>query len=234
MESAVTAERFYPSKERQPSQATRKTPNRRYSTTLAVLPGESPPYWIKTSHRPLSIASVESTDYAITLRDNTKGDSSKQKICWAKSAHIENYVIISDNRTDIGAFVVWKITLEMMQGGKMYISKRYSEFDRLRQDLVRAYPYFRAAMPTLPRKSVISKFRPKFLEERRSGLQYFLNCVLLNPEFAGSPILEQFLFPWCQNLDHETLQMSRVEKNLISDAKSLNTSEIMNLYFNTT
>lgn len=56
----------------------------------------------------------------------------------------------------------------------MYIRKRYSEFDALRQRLMRSFPNFDAAVPSLPPKSVISKFRPKFLEKRRAGLQYFL------------------------------------------------------------
>jgi hypothetical protein len=56
----------------------------------------------------------------------------------------------------------------------MNICRRYSEFDDLRQRLVQTFPGFEAAVPVLPPKSVISKFRPKFLEKRRAGLQYFL------------------------------------------------------------
>lgn len=59
----------------------------------------------------------------------------------------------------------------------MNIRKRYSEFDELRQKLVMSFPNFGAAVPPLPPKSVISKFRPKFLDKRRQGLQYFLKCV---------------------------------------------------------
>jgi hypothetical protein len=58
----------------------------------------------------------------------------------------------------------------------------------------------------------IVKFSPKFLEKRRIGLEYFLklvytvhtpvhikdlpasSCILLNPEFSGSPVLKGFLF----------------------------------------
>lgn len=56
----------------------------------------------------------------------------------------------------------------------MNIRKRYSEFDALRYRLMKSFPNFDAAVPSLPPKSVISKFRPKFLEKRRAGLQYFL------------------------------------------------------------
>ena len=93
----------------------------------------------------------------------------------------------------------------------MNIRKRYSEFDDLRRRLVYTFPNFEAAVPGLPPKSVISKFRPRFLEKRRAGLQYFLkyvgpfksllctltdspSCILLNPEFSGSPVLKDFLF----------------------------------------
>jgi len=56
----------------------------------------------------------------------------------------------------------------------MNIRKRYSEFDDLRCRLMRTFPNFEAAVPELPPKSLISKFRPRFLEKRRAGLQYFL------------------------------------------------------------
>jgi PX domain len=59
----------------------------------------------------------------------------------------------------------------------MRIRKRYSEFDDLRSKLLQTFPYSAAAMPPLPPKSVISKFRPKFLENRRAKLQYFLKWV---------------------------------------------------------
>jgi hypothetical protein len=51
---------------------------------------------------------------------------------------------------------------------------RYSEFDQLRTNLVRAFPHAEAMIPELPRKSVVSRFRPKFLEARKAGLSHFL------------------------------------------------------------
>lgn len=73
--------------------------------------------------------------------------------------------------------------------------KRYSEFDTLRRRLVASFPTAcAAAVPPLPPKTVLHNFQPTFLEQRRLGLQYFLNCILLNPEFSGSPVLKEFLF----------------------------------------
>ena len=54
---------------------------------------------------------------------------------------------------------------------------RYSEFDKLRTDLIRSCPHAEAMIPELPRKSVVSRFRPEFLEKRKEGLSHFLKYV---------------------------------------------------------
>ncbi|KAA8574753.1 hypothetical protein EYC84_004003 [Monilinia fructicola] len=96
--------------------------------------------------------------------------------------------------SNIGSFVVWNVKVDTLEGTPITIRKRYSEFADLRGKLLRTFPNSAGTIPELPRKSVISKFRPKFLENRRAGLQYFLNCILLNPEFSSSPVLKEFLF----------------------------------------
>ncbi|KAJ9152046.1 PX domain-containing protein [Pleurostoma richardsiae] len=185
-------------------------------------PVTSPPYWSfpqggngqQASHR--SHQRSVSTDSllppgAITLRDNERDDDDagrgrgngggaaatgrdKNKACWAKSVEVTDYVVVNGSATNVGAFVVYNIKVETLSGSYMNIRKRYSEFDEFRRRLVHSFPGFEAAVPELPPKSVISKFRPRFLEKRRAGLQYFLNCILLNPEFSGSPVLKEFLF----------------------------------------
>jgi len=158
-------------------------------------PVTSPPYWVQSHQRSVSNISVESiAPGTITLQDNTNDHDDKNQACWAKSVYIGDHVVINGSRTGIGAFVVWNITVETLHGGSMRIRKRYSEFDDLRNKLLQTFPNSEAAMPPLPPKSVISKFRPKFLEHRRIGFSYFLNCILLNPEFSGSPVLKEFLF----------------------------------------
>jgi hypothetical protein len=130
----------------------------------------------------------------ITLEDHTDEGSEQCKALWAKHVTIDDYVIVSGNAPAVGAYVVWNCTVETLDGGPMKIMKRYSEFDELRRKLERTFPHAGVAMPPLPPKSVISRFRPRFLERRKAGLAYFLNCVLLNPEFSGSPVLKEFLF----------------------------------------
>ncbi|KAI1424479.1 PX domain-containing protein [Xylaria sp. FL1777] len=169
-------------------------------------PVTSPPYWMARSSqdhpsghgRTVSSASADSLITAglgITLRDNeTSSIDDRGSACWAKSVQVTDYVTVNGSTTNIGAFVVWNIRVETLRGSYMNIRKRYSEFDDLRWKLMRTFPGFEAAVPELPPKSLISKFRPKFLEKRRAGLQYFLTCILLNPEFSGSPVLKEFLF----------------------------------------
>ncbi|KAI1181343.1 Phox homologous domain-containing protein [Nemania sp. FL0916] len=169
-------------------------------------PVTSPPYWTahngqeyRTSHgRSVSSASADSFISAgrgITLRDNENSSiDDRGSACWARSVQVTDYVTVNGSATNIGAFVVWNIRVETLSGSYMNIRKRYSEFDDFRWRLMRTFPGFEAAVPELPPKGIISKFRPKFLEKRRTGLQYFLNCIILNPEFSGSPVLKDFLF----------------------------------------
>lgn len=167
------------------------------ATPASPSPVTSPPYWVQSHSRTISNISIESIPPgAITLQDNTDGSDDKNEACWAKGVHIDDHVVINGNRTGIGAFVVWNITVETLsvstktytirgssvnviltsipQGGSIRIRKRYSEFDDLRNKLLQTFPLSEAAMPPLPPKGVISKFRPKFLEQRRIGLSYFL------------------------------------------------------------
>ncbi|KAM0335415.1 hypothetical protein ACHAQA_000460 [Verticillium albo-atrum] len=162
----------------------------------------SPPYWTNAHSHQRSISNISNISAesvlpagAITMQDHEVSDPDhRNKACWAKSVEIVDHVVINGSATNIGAFVVWNIRVETLRGSFMNIRKRYSEFDDLREKLMITFPHFEAAVPPLPPKSVISKFRPRFLDKRRQGLQYFLNCIMLNPEFSGSPVLKDFLF----------------------------------------
>ncbi|KAF2187625.1 Phox-like protein [Zopfia rhizophila CBS 207.26] len=167
-----------------------------------------PPYWHRHGRNDSTLSSTDnvSRPQPIRLEDHTDEGSEQCKALWARHVTIDDYVIVSGSAPGLGAYVVWNCTVETLDGGPMKIMKRYSEFDELRQKLVETFPHAEGAMPPLPPKSVISRFRPRFLERRKAGLSYFLqyvptqhlmtifSCVLLNPEFAGSPVLKEFLF----------------------------------------
>ncbi|KAF2204624.1 Phox-like protein [Delitschia confertaspora ATCC 74209] len=155
-----------------------------------------PPYWQRhqRNNSTLSHSSDTRRTPPIRLEDHTEAGSEQCKALWAKHVTIDDYVIVSGSAPGLGAYVVWNCTVETLDGGPMKIIKRYSEFDELRRKLIKTFPHAEGAMPPLPPKSVISRFRPRFLEKRKAGLSYFLNCIVLNPEFAGSPVLKEFLF----------------------------------------
>ncbi|KAL3465321.1 Phox homologous domain-containing protein [Aspergillus heterothallicus] len=156
--------------------------------------GIVPPYW--SHQRNASRTSQVSIDGgpAITLEDHTEDPNSEtSRGLWAKSVTIDDHVVVQ-GKTGIGAYVVWNCRIRTLEGGIITVRMRYSEFDDLRSKLVASFPHAKNALPLLPPKSVLFKFRPKFLDSRRVGLEYFLNCILLNPEFASSPIVKDFLF----------------------------------------
>lgn len=157
---------------------------------------DTPPFWTRHG-RSISTVSYQSISQhrqaPILLEDHSEEHHEQTQACWARSVTIDDYVIVT-GATGIGAYVVWQCTVSTLKGGDMQIRKRYSEFDQLRQDLIRAFPHADAMIPSLPRKSVVSRFRPKFLDQRQAGLGHFMNCILLNPEFAASPVLKAFIF----------------------------------------
>ncbi|KOS21644.1 PX domain-containing protein YPT35 [Escovopsis weberi] len=189
-----------PDYDRDRDDASLHTPVETVSSPASSCVITSPPYWLNPTPRDRgeTQAPIEGAlpAGAITLRDNDTPDDDRNSACWAKSVEIPGHTLVGGSAlpTSIGAFVVWNIRVETLNGSYLHIRKRYSEFDEFRSKLVATFPGFRAAMPKLPPKSLVYKLRPEFLEKRRAGLEYFLNCILLNPEFSGSPILKDFLF----------------------------------------
>lgn len=160
-------------------------------------PPDIPPYWTGRHGRSTSSASCQSLaeprPAPIVLEDHSDEQNEQSQGCWARSVTVGGYTIIS-GPTGIGAYVVWHVRVHTLKGGDVTLRKRYSEFDQLRRDLVKSFPHAEQMIPRLPRKSVVSKFRPWFLQQRQAGLNHFLNCILLNPEFAASPVLKDFIF----------------------------------------
>ncbi|MCJ1380831.1 PX domain-containing protein ypt35 [Xylographa soralifera] len=157
-----------------------------------------PPYWQhrrQFSHASVvSNASITGRPPPIILEDHTEELDGQRSPLWAKSVAIDNHVVVSGNITGVGNYVVWICKVFTLDGGSMIIRKRYSEFEALRAELAMTFPKSGSALPPMPPKSLIYRFRPDFLEKRRAGIAYFMNCVLLNPEFAGSPVLKEFIF----------------------------------------
>ncbi|KAJ5864244.1 uncharacterized protein N7529_006160 [Penicillium soppii] len=150
-------------------------PNIRSSSSSAnsrPISGVVPPYW--HCHDRNGSHASQSSLRGITLEDHTADpDSETSRGLWARSVSIDDYVVVR-GMTGVGSYVVWNCRIQTLDGGPIVVRMRYSEFDDLRQRLDASFPHARSAMPALPPKSVLFKFRPKFLESRRVGLEYFL------------------------------------------------------------
>ncbi|KGQ01351.1 hypothetical protein PAAG_11928 [Paracoccidioides lutzii Pb01] len=169
------------------------------STSTSTSP-VTPPYWLHQHHSNASQASLDATTThrtsLIRLEDHTEDPTNEaSKGLWARSVTIDDYVVVGgkgERGMGIGMGIGMGKGKGMGIGG--FGVGAYSEFDDLRSKLASAFPYAKSALPQLPPKSAIFKFSPEFLEARRAGLAYFLNCVLLNPEFSGSAVLKEVLF----------------------------------------
>lgn len=122
-----------------------------------------PPYW--QWQRPernrndsrLSRLSAEARD-PIRLEDHTDEGSEQCKALWAKHVTIDDYVVVGSGTTPaLGAYVVWTITVDTLDGSPIKVMKRYSDFDDLRHKLVQTFPHLVGAMPPLPPKSIVCK-----------------------------------------------------------------------------
>ena len=85
-----------------------------------------PPYWHGggVHGRSTSYHSIGRQRPApILLEDHTEDDNDLSQSCWAKSATIDEGVLIS-GATGIGAYVVWHCTVKTLKGGDMTIRKR--------------------------------------------------------------------------------------------------------------
>lgn len=86
----------------------------------------SPVYWNLGAGRGRSI-SYQSIGgdrrEPIALEDHSLEDDHQSQSCWARSATVDDYTLISGT-TGIGAYVVWHCTVKTLKGGDMVIRKR--------------------------------------------------------------------------------------------------------------
>lgn len=201
-------------------------------------PTTSPPYWVHSHQRSFSNISVESVmPGAITLEDNDNAADVKNKACWAKSVYIEDYVVVNENRTGIGAFIVWNITVETLRvspeslwstaehalftslagthqpshaGLLLQNTKALLRIRRSPQQTTPNLPQFPGGhAPTAPKErdiqvstqvsrdpesgaAILSQVRVR--HPHPACMTDSCSCILLNPEFSGSPVLKEFLF----------------------------------------
>ena len=86
----------------------------------------TPLYWsAQTRHaRSTSYHSISNQrPHPILLEDHSEEDHELSQSCWAESATIDEYVLVS-GATGIGAYVAWHCTVKTLKGGDLTIRKR--------------------------------------------------------------------------------------------------------------
>jgi len=240
------------------------------ASTHADRQTDAPLFWTTRQHsRTTSYHSISHLGPGtIQLEDHSEEQHEQSQGCWARSVTVDDYTVVSGGSGNLGAYVVWHLTVSTLKGGDMSIRKRYvlgfcysapgqccimctkecsifcvagdicamypmllspchssysdpvaakssislftdkrlrySEFDRLRENLVKAFPHAEASIPKLPRKSIVSRFRPRFLEQRKNGLSHFIRYVFKNvcwSHFANTACMTAVFFS-IQSLRH--------------------------------
>lgn len=122
---------------------------------------------------------------------NKNGNSSRLRV-WATNVYIGDCTIVKG--TNNYRYVVWTITIETTTGAKITVYKRYSDFIKLRDLLLHYFPKNKTEIGELPPKRFFqNNLDEAFLRKRRTGLEYFLNSILLNPLFSSSPLVKEFV-----------------------------------------
>jgi PX domain len=84
-----------------------------------------------------------------------------------------------------------KYKIKMSNYPTTMVKRRYSDFVWL-ADMLKAENYD-CFVPELPRKSIAGRFKSSFIEERRKGLERFLNSIASHIVLSQSKYVELFL-----------------------------------------
>lgn len=111
--------------------------------------------------------------------------------CWAANVRVGECTIVTGDQGQ--RFACWNIVITTSASATVNLRKRYSELDTLRENLKKELP--NVEIPKLPPKRVVKNLESRFLAKRRAGIEWFLSCVLLNPTFANTKSIRDFVVP---------------------------------------
>lgn len=157
---------------------------------------------------------AELTNNVAELRILSKSKSSLQREIRRKELQRQQYIVQeSDNslygRSNISIqsvvvgkeedgreFALYVVEVQRQAGDQMpaavwVVTRRYSEFHELHQHLRRRYPSTREL--EFPRRRVVMKLQKQFLQNRRLGLEVYLQQLLRMPDVCRSRELRSFL-----------------------------------------
>jgi hypothetical protein len=86
-----------------------------------------PVFWSTRNHcRTTSYHSINHLGPGtIQLEDHSEEQHEQSQGCWARSVTVDDYTVVSGSSGNLGAYVVWHLTVSTLKGGDMSIRKRY-------------------------------------------------------------------------------------------------------------
>ena len=86
-----------------------------------------PLFWSTRQHsRSTSYHSISHlSPGTIQLEDHSEEQHEQSQGCWARSVTVDDYTVVSGSSGNLGAYVVWHLTVSTLKGGDMSIRKRY-------------------------------------------------------------------------------------------------------------
>ena len=90
-------------------------------------------------------------------------------------------------------FTVYQIFVQLGNERNWYVFRRYSDFVRMDEGLRKLFSNFHGVLP--PKKYFGDNFDPNFIEQRKHGLQEYIDNVLVRQDtVSAQPALEFFCF----------------------------------------
>lgn len=181
-------------------------PNNRSPSDTASLSDESSEYRLcrplqtSTPNQPRSSA-LESTPACNAGRANSSSSSfpectgtnetgSDTQHCNDILEQVQVPIVGYETLEERAKFTVFKLEVRKNAYETWYIFRRYSDFERLRRQLHQSFPNLQLVLPV--KKWFGDNFEMAFLDERKAGLQTFVNSILSNKEVKYSTIVRQF------------------------------------------
>ena len=126
-----------------------------------------------------------------------------------------------------GKYIVYKVITDPFGWN---VQRRYSDFDWLRQLLIKFYPGFN--IPPLPKKNASSRrFETDFVMKRMKFLELFINNVIENESFKANEFIVAFLSYEDRNKYEAKMKefSSVTPSNYVEDYKTLDGKAIISL-----
>lgn len=137
---------------------------------------------------------IEKLKRALDEQEKKLNEKIKPEDIWNEATHKDPHLSIPFKLEELdgkNVYTVYHIKVEMMD--KIWIVKRrYSEFKGLDDKLHKDFPK-KASNLKLPPKKMIGNMNPEFVEQRRKGLQQYIQDICKDEELVNSKAFGDFI-----------------------------------------